>query len=533
MTLYFRDWLLILILIFMAALVGSKWSEYSSCSDPLAAWLVVNFLSLLALRINQFAAQWGISGRSALAREQAQEDRSCLGSTMPRALLFTNCFLVFPFIVSWAVIGCVWYNRSHDCLPASMSGWSFIAWIILSLIMLALQGGLMLAVAKRRAWHPQSLDIEPGGCRAWMQALCSMHLLMLDHLQRLEAHALGLENDAREAAGRAGSPLNAVFLLRQPVVLVGPGQARQPGAVSTGLTPDQIAALEVRQLSPVERREQLCSICLVEFPLLPPHLDPTVSAASASASSATAAASSSSAAASDQPVWPPGSTGADDDSASASPVAASASDPLAGPAPAPALSAAAAAAAAAPEVSTNRNPSRVYSSAPVSVFALPCRHVFHTECLASWLKEEGRCPNCRQRIGPPIEELQAAAQARLEAQQRVQIAQIQAQLQAMHEAHMAAAASIPPLPPIPAQQQQQQQQRHSPEALVRLSHYQQSQMFDPSASASSSSAARSMLPPPRMSPQHSQQAPGLPSPEAPMRFTIVNLHRNPSPDGQR
>ena len=33
----------------------------------------------------------------------------------------------------------------------------------------------------------------------------------------------------------------------------------------------------------------------------------------------------------------------------------------------------------------------------------PCKHLFHTKCLESWLNVKNQCPCCRQKI-PPLED---------------------------------------------------------------------------------------------------------------------------------
>jgi hypothetical protein len=196
-----------------------------------------------------------------------------------------------------------------------------------------------------------------------------------------------------------GNDEGHVIVLQQPILLAMQPQRIQVQPSNLGLTAAQIAEIPMRHLRREERVNELCSICLIEFSQLPPTDDASSSVASTDA---------------------------------------------------------------AVEVEVSRvgaHPSRIYSADPIAVRVLPCAHIYHAECLDSWLHEKRQCPNCRIRIGPADDPPQSQAHQQavnpqqmpvhfmwmrqMQAQQRQMFEQQQSLAHSPQEGHMPSAHPAP------------------------------------------------------------------------------------------
>jgi len=195
---YVRDWVLVLVLLFMFGLVASKAGDYDTCrreDAPMLAWLLVNFASMLMFRVLHFLTHYAWN---------SPDPRSWQARRLPSLLVALQLWGLLPFEVAWCALGCVWYNRHHSCLPQAMSGWSFIIWIALGLLFVLQQVLLSLSVLLSRVRRPHSPHVEPRSCRAWTDALCNLHNHVLERLQLMELQQMGALPAAAAAAQASG-----------------------------------------------------------------------------------------------------------------------------------------------------------------------------------------------------------------------------------------------------------------------------------------------------------------------------------------
>ena len=329
-----RDYILFLMLLFLIGFVATRYGDYQ-CSTPMAAWLLAAYTSIIVYRVMIFAVNRSLTD---------QNPDSWYDQNLPKGLVFVHLYGVWMFMLAWSVTGCVFFNMSHDCLPASMGSWGFVVSIILVLIYVLQYFAEILRVIRWEVRMRRTIDrsVPQGEVRTLKylpKILCKLHECLL---QRIELDALGAEVLA--AAERAREQGQPVLLGMQPH----PRPAAAP--MHTGLTAEQVAEIPTRLLQPDERVTQLCSICLIEFPLLAPSENMKTL-----------------------------SSDGVDTKKNVSTVH---------------------------DVEISRNgahPSRLYSNDPITIRQLPCHHVFHLECIDAWLQEKRQCANCRLNIGPEPE----------------------------------------------------------------------------------------------------------------------------------
>mmetsp|Transcript_16887 Transcript_16887/g.23624 ORF Transcript_16887/g.23624 Transcript_16887/m.23624 type:complete len:280 (-) Transcript_16887:270-1109(-) len=145
---YPRDYVLLIALVLMIALVLINWKEYNTCRDPLNVWLVVDFASFIGFRLLQFSIQFFGSFRSSCARVTTS------------TLAIINLYVIYPFIWVWVVVGTVWYTRSSSCLPESTSTWWFIAWLVYSYLYLSAFGALIVSFCRMRSTRREVRSFE-------------------------------------------------------------------------------------------------------------------------------------------------------------------------------------------------------------------------------------------------------------------------------------------------------------------------------------------------------------------------------------
>jgi len=147
---YGRDYVLIVCLGMMAALVLSNWETYSECRDPLGLWEFVDYVTFIVFRLVQFAFQYASSGPRT----------TCCGLRVPKLLAMFNLWVMYPFLWAWTILGCVWFHQSGDCLPGSTSG--FVIWLAFSVLYLVLFAWLLFTTyqIRNRARPPDMGELE-------------------------------------------------------------------------------------------------------------------------------------------------------------------------------------------------------------------------------------------------------------------------------------------------------------------------------------------------------------------------------------
>jgi len=200
-TIYTRDYVLLGCLAVLVILVFLKRDDYAKCQDPLGLWLGFDYLAFIVFRAVQFAFQYASNRR-----------RVGIFAFLPRCLLVFNLYVLYPFLWAWTVLGCVWYNRSKNCLPQDNNQWSYVIWLSFSFFYLAVFG--LLIVKTRRMTNQGAGSVEH------MRALLS---------QYQTAHSYGLE------------------------------------APREGLTDDEIAEIPQRVVTVAETMDRTCSICIAEI----------------------------------------------------------------------------------------------------------------------------------------------------------------------------------------------------------------------------------------------------------------------------
>lgn len=290
---------------------GVAGSDYDGCQYPLNVWLVSAYGSLLLSRLLHHFMLWLWHG----------DVNHCLTRWGPSVLVWLHVYVLSPALLVWSGIGCWWLASDHDCLPPSMN----VSGVAVSIVLLALLALQWIWIALRCASNEARQQAEQHGGSIAMhacRALTRVHTLLLRDLRDSELAAWASEQPNHRGGGGGG-------LLVFQALSISIGQARPQG-----LSEQQLFALPTRQLRADERATELCSICLVEFPQLPP------AAVGLASSSATLAGTSA------------GVSGG-----AVASIAAAAAD------------------------GEESRATRLYSADPIDVRVLPCRHIFHIECL--------------------------------------------------------------------------------------------------------------------------------------------------------
>lgn len=102
----------------MFLFVTRHWSLYHNCEKPLNLWLLIDSALFFVFRIVQFAFQYC-----------STSSRYVLRIFVAHILMIVNV-CIYPFIWTWAIIGCYWYHKSGTCLPENMPSWLMVVWII-------------------------------------------------------------------------------------------------------------------------------------------------------------------------------------------------------------------------------------------------------------------------------------------------------------------------------------------------------------------------------------------------------------------
>jgi len=103
-----------------------KWSKYSECDYPLQLFLIIDYLTVILFRCSHFFMQFVFENHR-----------------LRRFALFLKVGVIYVFFVIWTIVGTVWFNKTGRCLPENNQYWTFVVWLILSYVWIALYACLL------------------------------------------------------------------------------------------------------------------------------------------------------------------------------------------------------------------------------------------------------------------------------------------------------------------------------------------------------------------------------------------------------
>ncbi|EPS66491.1 hypothetical protein M569_08286, partial [Genlisea aurea] len=109
-------------------IVAVNWEKYQECRYPLHIWIVVDYTTVFIFRVLMFVDNGLASGLGLDLGSEQRYARFC-GRLVVLTILV---LLLYPFLISWSVIGTLWFIRSRDCMPQDGQQWGFLIWLFFS-----------------------------------------------------------------------------------------------------------------------------------------------------------------------------------------------------------------------------------------------------------------------------------------------------------------------------------------------------------------------------------------------------------------
>ncbi|KAF7458230.1 zinc finger, C3HC4 type (RING finger) domain-containing protein [Cryptosporidium felis] len=213
-----NDAILGLAFMYSSADLISQWDSFSTCCHPIQLWLIISYITIIAFRVVHYVSSYLTEGS-----EEVLPYSSTSG--VPFWLNLSVVCLIFPFFLSWTVVGTIWFKnietKTPECLARSGTShpWFLVFWLVL--------------------------------CYIWIAAYTAfigISIFFEFRVRRAEEDLLLLEND--EVIRRWGR----LRLLADYGIHF----------IKHGLTPVEVAALPVRKITSEESNNP-CSICIEDF----------------------------------------------------------------------------------------------------------------------------------------------------------------------------------------------------------------------------------------------------------------------------
>ncbi|KAH7648340.1 hypothetical protein FG379_000264 [Cryptosporidium bovis] len=198
----------------------SQWDTFSTCCHPIQLWLIISYITIVLFRIIHYISSYLTEGSDEILPYSST-------SGAPFWLNLSVICLLFPFFLSWTVVGTIWITNIQSKTPTCLARngtshpWFLIFWLVL--------------------------------CYLWIVAYTTfigLSLFFEFRVRRAEEDLLLLEND--EVVRRWGR----LRLLADYGIHF----------IRHGLTPLEISAIPVKIINK-ETLEQNnpCSICIEDF----------------------------------------------------------------------------------------------------------------------------------------------------------------------------------------------------------------------------------------------------------------------------
>jgi len=113
-----NDFFLIAALTYSIIVLALKWDRYSGCHPPIQLFLLVDYVTILLVRLAQLLEQ-GYSDASELTR---------------KIIAYVKYGVIYTFFVGWTIVGTLWFRESGSCLPEHNQYWTCLIWIIMCYI---------------------------------------------------------------------------------------------------------------------------------------------------------------------------------------------------------------------------------------------------------------------------------------------------------------------------------------------------------------------------------------------------------------
>jgi len=118
------------------AIIVIKWDRYVSCHRPLQLYLLLDYVTIVLLRMCQLLETYFIE------RERTR-----------KALTLFKLAVLYPFFIIWTIVGTLWFQDSGSCLPEKNQYWTCLIWLVMCYTWIVLYACLQVILCLRPGRH--------------------------------------------------------------------------------------------------------------------------------------------------------------------------------------------------------------------------------------------------------------------------------------------------------------------------------------------------------------------------------------------